>query len=121
MDAFRAYVRSDDFAEAFVRVGPAMRQILLRVHSEYAHMCEGNTAHPLPKPQRTTKSRWVTDVGRAELAKAYARAGDDHERAGRLLGCTAGAARLARKRYLAPSGVCLAASGRMAAPSRVQL
>lgn len=106
VDAFRAYIRSDEFAGAIVEVGPILRQTLLRVYSEYAARCEGNTAYPLQKPQRSNKSRWGTDAGRAELAKAYAAAGTDHEKAGRILGCTAGAARLAMKRYLsAPTAV----------------
>lgn len=100
VDAFRAYVRSDDFADAMVGTGTVLRQVLLNRYVEYAKLCEASTRYPLPKPQRRPTSRWLTDAARARLAKAYAIAGEDHEKAGRMLGCTAGAARLARKRYL---------------------
>lgn len=100
VDAFRAYVRSDDFAEAFVRTGGPLRQTLLTRYMEFAARCEARTKYRLAKPQRRPTSRWLTDDARAQLARAYAIAGDDHEKAGRLLGCTSGAARLAKKRYL---------------------
>lgn len=100
VDAFRSYVRSDDFAEAFVRAGAPLRQTLLTRYVEFAARCEAKTKYRLVKPQRRPTSRWLTDEARAELARAYAIAGDDHEKAGRLLGCTSGAARLAKKRYL---------------------
>ena len=100
VDAFRAYVCSEDFANAIVRIGPALRQTLLNRYAVYAARCEANTRYRLPEPKRRPTSRWLTDEAREQLARAYAIAGDDHEKAGRILGCTAGAARLARKRYL---------------------
>jgi hypothetical protein len=109
VDAFRAYVRSDEFADAIVGTGTSLRQVLLNRYAAYAALCEASTRYPLPKPQRRPTSRWLTDRARAQLAKAYAIAGDDHEKAGRILGCTAGAARLARKRYLDAGDVTSAA------------
>lgn len=100
VDAFRAFIRSDEFANAMIGVGTGLRQSLLKAYTQYATICEYRTRHQLPKPKRRATSRWLTDAARAKLARAYAVAGDDHEKAGRLLGCTAGAARLARKRYL---------------------
>ncbi len=101
IDGFRAYVRSDTFGEAMVGVGPTLRQSLLRLHTEYAALCEAYCKlPPLPKPKRRATGRWINPSEQAKLAQAYRAAGNDHEKAGRLLGCTAGAARLARKRYL---------------------
>jgi hypothetical protein len=107
VDSFRAYIRSDEFAQAVVGVGSGMRPILLRQYAIYAAECEARTKLPLPKPKRRAVSRWQTPAAQASLARAYAVAGDDHEKAGRILGCTAGAARLARKTYLVAPATAL--------------
>lgn len=100
VDAFQAYVRSDEFAKAMVSISPEQRQSLLRYYAKYSAECEANTRYRKVEPKRRRKSRWQADAARDRLAKAYAIAGEDHEKAGRLLGCTAGAARLARRKYL---------------------
>ena len=105
VDAFRAYTVSDTFIEALVKIGPKQRQSLLRQYAVYAAECEAFTRHKLAKPQRRPTSRWLDPKAQAKLVKAYAIAGNDHEKAGRLLGCTAGAARLAKKRLDAMHGL----------------
>ena len=68
-------------------------------------MCEAKAAYPLvpPRPidaKRAQKINWNDPALRAKLVGAYAVAGEDDEKAARILGVSLGSARLAKKRHL---------------------
>jgi len=65
---------------------------------------EGPLVRPGPiHAKRAQKANWSDPAMRAKLAGAYAMAGDDDEKAARILGVSLGSARLAKKRHLAGS------------------
>lgn len=102
---FYGVIVSDRFGQAFANFTPAQRKAIMRAYAEASETCERNSRTPLVKRKllagRSLKSltNWRDPAMLARLAKAYAR-GDDHEAAGRFLGVTPDAARLARRRYL---------------------
>jgi hypothetical protein len=107
VDGFSGYIRSDAFLRAFVGLAPRHRQSVMRTYSKAEVLCEVNARHPLatPKPidvKRAEKISWADPTMKARLAAAYAAAGDDDEKAARLLGVSKGSARLAKRRHLIP-------------------
>src|SRR5262245_42868804 len=105
VDAFRAYLRSENFLDAFNGLAPDRRQSVMRAHARAEALCEATARHPLAKPKpihakRAQKANWSCPVMRAKLADAYAVAGGDDETAARILGVSLGSARLAKKRHL---------------------
>lgn len=104
VDGFQAYIRGPLFLEALTKCGADNLPGLLHAHALAALLCEQRTRLPKAPPTRRwgggSGSIWTQPTELAKLARAYAIAGNDHEKAGRLLGVTAGAARLARKRHL---------------------
>lgn len=100
----RAYVRSVGFRDTFHGLDPERRHGVMLTYGEAHARCEARAKLPLPPPvgpngRVSAKLNWRDQATLAKLAEAYARA-KDHEAAGRLLGVTAGAARLAKLRYL---------------------
>jgi len=108
VEAFRAYVASDAFLNAFAGLDPDRRQSAMRAYAKAEGLCEAKALHPLVKPKgidakRAEKVDWSDPVMRTKLADAYARVGGDDEKAARILGVTVGSARLAKKRHLGPA------------------
>jgi len=71
-------------------------------------LCEVNARHRLTTPKRIDAKRaekisWADATMKARLAAAYAVAGDDHEKAARLLNVSIGSARLAKRQHLSMS------------------
>jgi hypothetical protein len=97
----RAYVRSVAFRDTFHGLDPERRHGVMVTYVEAHARCEARAKLPLvaPNGRVSAKLNWRDKATLAKLAEAYARA-KDHEAAGRLLGVTAGAARLAKLRYL---------------------
>src|SRR5215831_1385281 len=100
----RAYVRGEIFGDAFHGLDPERRHGVMLTYVEAHARCEAREKLPLspqvaPNGRVSAKLNWRDQAALARLAEAYARA-KDHEAAGRLLGVTAGAARLAKLRYL---------------------
>lgn len=110
---FQAFIASDEFAQAMVDVGPRLRQNLLRMYAEYAGECDARAHLPPPVKSRRMgdgpKCNWRDPALRAKLARVYAICGDDHEKAGRMMRITTGAARLAKKRNLTAAPMSMAA------------
>jgi hypothetical protein len=107
----RAYVRSDAFLAAFNGLDPNRRQTAMRSYANAEALCEAKARAPLVRPgpidaRRALKANWSDAAMRAKLARAYAAAGGDDEKAARVLGVSLGAARLAKRRHLdaAPIG-----------------
>src|SRR5262245_47046026 len=97
----QAYLASDAFLSAFNGLEPERRRSVMTAYAEAQPLCEARARRPLPKPvplnarTRSKLANWRDPVMSAKLADAYMRASDD-EGAARLLGVTAGAARLAK-------------------------
>ena len=77
----------------------------MRCYWKASTTCEAKASHPLVEPRpidakRVEKSNWSDPAMRAKLARAYAVAAGDDERAARILGVSFGSARLAKKRHL---------------------
>jgi hypothetical protein len=105
VESFRAFVRSDAFLAAFNGLQPRQRESAMRCYGKANNLCEAKAAHPLVQPRRidakrAQKSNWSDPSMRARLARAYAVAGGNDEKAARMLGVSLGAARLAKKRHL---------------------
>ena len=88
VEKFRAYVRSDAFLAAFSGLDPERRQSAMLSHAKAQALCEAKAPHRLIKPKRIDAKRsqkvsWGDPVMRVKLASAYARAGDDDEKAAR--------------------------------------
>jgi hypothetical protein len=103
IDALRAYVRSDPFKCAFIGLDPDRRETAMRSYANAAAACEAKA--PLVKPgridaRRAQKANWNDPAMRAKLELAYTLAGDDDEKAARILGVSRGSARLAKRRHL---------------------
>src|SRR5262249_40413554 len=104
VEALRDYLSGDSFLAAFSGLDPNRRQSAMRCYGRAEALCEARTRHPLAKPgpidaKRVRKSNWSAAM-RAKLARAYAVASGDDEKAARILGVSLGAARLAKRRYL---------------------
>lgn len=96
-----AYLASDVFEKRFKAIPPSGRRRAIQVMGEVEILAVRHDGLPPPaKPQRRSIPVWSDPAQRQKLADAYLVAGDDHEKAARILGCTAAAARLARKRHL---------------------
>jgi hypothetical protein len=64
----------------------------MRSHAKAETLCEAKAPHPLVKPKpiharRAEKVNWGDPGMRANLADTYKRAGDDDEKAARILWC----------------------------------
>jgi hypothetical protein len=108
VEAIRDYLSSDAFLHAFVGLAPHHRKSVMRTYSKAEVLCEANARHPLAIPKRIDAKRaekisWADPTTKARLAAAYAVAGDDHEKAARLLNVSIGSARLAKRRHLSMS------------------
>jgi hypothetical protein len=100
----QAYVRGAAFRDSFHGLDPERRQTAMLLFAEAHARCEARAKSPLPPPvalngRVSAKLNWRDPTKLAKLAQAYARA-KDHKGAGRLLGMSAGAARLDKLRYL---------------------
>ena len=107
-EAIRDYLSSDAFLHAFVGLAPRHRQSVMRTYSKAEILCEVNARHRLTTPKRIDAKRaekisWADATMKARLAAAYAVAGDDHEKAARLLNVSIGSARLAKRQHLSMS------------------
>lgn len=105
VEGFRAYVSSSAFLAAFIGLDPERRPSAMRTYMKAETLCEAKARLPLRKPKRIDAKRaekvaWSDSAMRARLARAYAQAGGDDEKAARILGVSLGSARLARKRHL---------------------
>jgi hypothetical protein len=105
VEGFRSYVGSNAFLAAFSGLHPGRRQSAMRCHARAEALCERKASHPLVQPgpidaKRSQKVNWKDPVMRAALAAACAAAGEDDERAARLLHVSLGSLRLAKKRHL---------------------
>ena len=105
VDGIRAYVRSDAFLMAFSGLDPGRRRSAMRSFAKAEALCEVKARRPLVKPKpihakRAQKTSWSDPEMRTKLARAFAQAGGDDEKAARLLGVTLGSARLAKRRHL---------------------
>ena len=105
VEGLRGYVRSDAFLRAFNGLDPNRRQSAMLSYAKAEALCEAKACHPLVKPRlinarRALKANWGDPAMRAKLAKAYAVAGGNDEKAARLLGVSLGSARQAKKRHL---------------------
>lgn len=99
--AFQKFLSTAEFDRLWAAVPRDQRRRAIIAMKEAEAVAFFNDGLPAPaKPKRRPTSRWLTPAARAQLAQAYRVANGDHEKAGRLLGCTAGAARLAKKRHL---------------------
>jgi hypothetical protein len=88
VEAFRAYVCSEEFLRAFNGLEPNRRQSAMRCHGKAEALCEAKARHPLVQPRRIDAKRaqkveWNDPAMRAKLADAYAQAGSDGSRCGR--------------------------------------
>ena len=106
-DGISGYIRSDGFLHAFNGLAPRRRQSVMRSYAKAEALCEAKARHPLATPKRIDAKRaekisWVDPTMKGKLAAAYATAGDDDEKAARLLGVSPGSARLAKRRHLSP-------------------
>lgn len=98
---YQAYLVSAEFDRRWDAIPPSGRRRAIQVLAAIEALAVQHDGLPPPvKPQRRNLSRWHDPKARQKLAAAYAAAGEDHEKAGRILGCTADAARLARWRHL---------------------
>jgi hypothetical protein len=102
IDGFQAFVDSDDFVKLLSGAGTTYRRGLLRAYGIALKAVERRARITTPKPIGQGKVSWTASM-RDRLYAAYAMGLDD-EKAGRLLGVTTDAARLARKRVL---GICV--------------
>src|SRR5262245_16256100 len=91
VEGLRAYVRRDAFLVDFTGLDPGRRQSVMRCYWKAATTSEAKAAHPLVEPRpidakRVQKSNWSDPAMRAKLARAYAIASGDDEKAARILG-----------------------------------
>ena len=104
VDGFRAFVDGNEFIQYLAGAGPKFRRGILRAYGKAHEDVERRARYRLvqPRPMGEVRSDWKAPGMLDRLRAACAKTGDD-EKVGRLLGITTGAARLARKRFLAAS------------------
>ena len=105
VEAIRDFLSGDQFLRDFVGLDPRHRRSVMRTYSKAEILCEVNARYPLATPKRIDAKRaekisWADPTLKARLTAAYEVAGDDHEKAARLLNVSVGSARLAKRRHL---------------------
>ena len=98
IDGFISFTNSNEFLQLLAGAGPRHRRGLLLSYARVLKRVEERARVVKPKGQGESKTRWSAGM-RDKLSDACAKGLSD-EAVGRLLGITAGAARLARKRFL---------------------
>ena len=99
---FDRFLAGDEFRRRWDSIPARLRRRAVLAISQAADMIPDT----LPRPVKALpmgegkRCNWADPRQRARLRQVYAKCGDDHEKAGRMLRVTADAARLARKRYL---------------------
>ena len=102
VEAFYAFVDSEEFVEYLAGAGRKYRQGILRAYGTARETVEARARVVKRKPMGQGKVSWAAPGMLDKLRTAYAKGLSD-EKVGRLLGITTDAARLARKRLLVAS------------------
>ncbi len=99
---FKWFLASDEFSQRFNSIPPQLRRRAIQAIAD----AEARVHDGLPPPVKAKrmgdgpKCNWKDPALRAKLARVYAICGDDHDKAGRMMRITAGAARIAKGRFL---------------------
>ena len=103
--AFERYLLTPEFRNRFNSIPQDLWRRAMRAIAEAEALCAKRAPLPPPvKPRADAnagkRGRWQDPAAQAKLRAAYAKAGNDHDIAGRILRITADAARRAKQRYL---------------------
>lgn len=99
---FKWFLTTDEFSQRFNSIPPHLRRRAIQAITE----AESRAHDGLPPPVKAKrmgdgpKCNWKDPALRAKLARVYAICGDDHDKAGRMMRITSGAARIAKGRFL---------------------
>ncbi len=102
--AFQAFLASNEFAERWALIPGRFRRRAIQsiLDAEVVASRLDRVPPPVKAPRMGDgrKMNWKDPATVARLRAAYARAGEDHELAGRILRITAGAAKMAWRRLI---------------------
>lgn len=99
---FQWFLASNEFSQRFNSIPPQLRRRAIQAIAD----AEARVHDGLPPPVKAKrmgdgpKCNWKDPALRAKLARVYAICGEDHDKAGRMMRITAGAARIAKGRVL---------------------